>query len=51
MILTPSILSSGYWGLFPRVVKLATQLHPVPRLECVELYLNSPISLDGVVLN
>jgi hypothetical protein len=32
-------------------VKLITHLHLVPRLIMVELYLYSPICLQGIVLN
>jgi hypothetical protein len=35
-----------HWG-----VKLTTHLHLVPKSRMVELYLHSPISLRGVVLN
>jgi hypothetical protein len=34
-----------------RSVKLTAQLHPVPRLRMVELYLRFPIRPHGVVLN
>jgi hypothetical protein len=38
-------------GLSSRGVKLITYLHLVPEPIIVELYLYSPIHLDGIVLN
>jgi hypothetical protein len=51
----PGLLSSGYKGLFHdgksgRGVKLTTQLHLEPRIRMMELYLHSPIRLNGVML-
>jgi hypothetical protein len=51
-----NIVFIGYRGLFPHGwggwgVKLTAHLHPVPRSKLVELYLNSPIRLHGLVLN
>jgi hypothetical protein len=53
---SPSLLSGGHRGLFPRGksdrgVKLTIHLHPVPKSRIVELYLHSLIRLHGVVLN
>jgi hypothetical protein len=40
------------WDSAPsRGVKLTTNLHLVLRPRMVELYLHSPICLDGIVLN
>jgi hypothetical protein len=47
----PSLPSNGYQGLFSQGVKLTTYLNQVPRSQMVELYLHSPISLHGMVLN
>jgi hypothetical protein len=52
----PNLLSNGYRRLFPRGkssrgVKLTTHLHLAPRSRMVELYLYSPMSLPGIVLN
>jgi hypothetical protein len=52
----PSLLSSGYWELFPqglsgRGVKLTTHLHPLLWSWKVGLLLHSPICLHGMVLN
>jgi hypothetical protein len=38
-------------GLFPRIVKLTTNLRLVQRSRMVAMYLHSPIRLYGVVLN
>jgi hypothetical protein len=48
---SPIFPYNGYWGLFPRGVKLTTHLHLVLRLKMMELYLHSPVRLQGVVLN
>jgi hypothetical protein len=47
---------SEYRGVFlrrssGRVVKLTTHLHLVPRSRMMELYINSPIRLHGIMLN
>jgi hypothetical protein len=52
----PAYYPKGTGGSLPRGkvvrgIKLTTQLHPVLRSRIVELYLNSPIRLHGVVLN
>jgi hypothetical protein len=52
----PSLVSNGYWGLFPQGwsglgTKLTTYLHIVPRSKKMELYLHSLICLSGIVLN
>jgi hypothetical protein len=52
----PSLLSSGYQGLFPfvqsgRGVKLTTPSSSAEVKECVELYIHFPIHLHGVVLS
>jgi hypothetical protein len=52
----PSLLSNGYrrlypWGVKRPGVELTTHLHLVPSSRIVELYLHSPIRLDGTVLN
>jgi hypothetical protein len=51
-----SFLTNGSRGLFPRGlsvrgVMLTTHLHQVPRSRMVELYLHSPLSLRGIVVN
>jgi hypothetical protein len=53
---THNLLSNGRWELFPcglsvRSVRLATRLHLVSRSRKVELYLDSPTFLHGIVLN
>jgi hypothetical protein len=50
----PSLICSGYWGLFPygqssRGMKLTTHLHVV--LRKVELFLHTTICLHGIVLD
>jgi hypothetical protein len=46
----PPSLSRWYRGLKRRCMKLTTHLHLVPKSR-MELYLHSPISLHGIVLN
>jgi hypothetical protein len=38
------------WGKIGRGVKLTTHLHPVPKSRMVDLYLHSPICLNGMCL-
>jgi hypothetical protein len=50
----PSLLSNGYWELFPRVqngpsVNLSVQLHLVLRSRMVKLYLHSPIYIYDIM--
>jgi hypothetical protein len=40
-----------FWNYSNRGAKLTTQLHIVLKIRMVELYLHSPISLHGMVLN
>jgi len=52
----PDPLSSVYWTLFlqefsSKCVKRTANLHLETRLEFIELYLQSSISLPGVILN
>jgi hypothetical protein len=44
----PEVLSPGQCG---RDMKVTTHLHQLPRSRMMELYLQSPICLHGVVLN
>jgi hypothetical protein len=46
----PSLISSGYWRLFPRGVKLTSDIFLVPRSRMVELYLHSPTHLHGMMI-
>jgi hypothetical protein len=46
---SPSLISSGYYGLFSRGVKLTTYLQLIPKSTKVVLYIHSPIRVHGVV--
>jgi hypothetical protein len=52
----PSLLSNGYWGLFPQHKAVLVWSWPLTyiyyrRSRIVELYLHSPMCLHGMVLN
>jgi hypothetical protein len=52
----PSLLCNGYWGLFSQgqsswSMKLTAHNHVVPRSRLEELYIHSPICLNGMVFN